>query len=335
MADQTQIPPTVALLALALSVGVVMAVLGSWAWLVVKKVDGQTFLPQGERRVVPWGPLSVLALIGAYLAISFLLGAGYAGLQWARHGKVGAIPLIDLLLIDALTKLLMVVLVPPILRRTSGAQLADLGLTTRELGKNLARGMWLCFLMLPVVYTVAFAASRVSSPQSHPMEKAIRQTQSPGMMIVAGLSAVVAAPIAEELLFRGVLLGWFWRIGLRRREEEAEPVLIIGDFPDQGDPFATALRAEPSPVVTVVEESPFAGRGGFDFRANVAVSFIFAGLHATAWPAPVPLFFLSLMLGEAYRRTGSLAAPIALHATFNGLSTIAMFLMAVGGVPRP
>ena len=45
------------------------------------------------------------------------------------------------------------------------------------------------------------------------------------------------------------------------------------------------------------------------WTANVVVSLLFAGLHADQWPAPVPLFLLSLVLGWLYLRTGGLAAP--------------------------
>ncbi len=61
--------------------------------------------------------------------------------------------------------------------------------------------------------------------------------------------------------------------------------------------------------------------------ANVAVSLLFAALHYTVWPTPVPIFFLSLALGLLYQRTGSLVAPMALHMTFNAVSTILMFLV--------
>ena len=52
------------------------------------------------------------------------------------------------------------------------------------------------------------------------------------------------------------------------------------------------------------------------------VSFV-RGVHAPQWPAPIALFVLSLVIGTVYHRTGSLIAAIFMHATFNGLSTLA------------
>jgi membrane protease YdiL (CAAX protease family) len=50
-------------------------------------------------------------------------------------------------------------------------------------------------------------------------------------------------------------------------------------------------------------------------------------LHYEQWPAPVPLFLLSLVLGWLVYRTGRLTSSIVLHATFNSFSTILMLLM--------
>lgn len=43
----------------------------------------------------------------------------------------------------------------------------------------------------------------------------------------------------------------------------------------------------------------------------------FALMHASTWPDPIPLLVLATGLGLTYQRTGSLWAPITLHAAFN------------------
>lgn len=63
-------------------------------------------------------------------------------------------------------------------------------------------------------------------------------------------------------------------------------------------------------------------------NADLAVlgsSIFFAALHSQAWPAPVPLVILALVLGWMARRTQSLIGPIVLHALFNLCSYIALF----------
>ena len=44
------------------------------------------------------------------------------------------------------------------------------------------------------------------------------------------------------------------------------------------------------------------------------------------WPAPLAIFFLSVGLGAVYQRTGSLIASFVMHALFNGLGTMMLFL---------
>jgi hypothetical protein len=56
----------------------------------------------------------------------------------------------------------------------------------------------------------------------------------------------------------------------------------------------------------------------------VLTSLFFGFVHLPQWPAPIALFVLSISLGTVYQRTGSLIASSFMHATFNGLSTIAL-----------
>ena len=53
-------------------------------------------------------------------------------------------------------------------------------------------------------------------------------------------------------------------------------------------------------------------------------SITFAALHASDWPAPVPLLILALILGYLYNRTHRLLPCIVVHLLFNGLSVAAV-----------
>ena len=81
------------------------------------------------------------------------------------------------------------------------------------------------------------------------------------------LSAMVLAPIVEELLFRGFLYH-----GIRRK---------------------AGVKA-----------------------ALIVTSAVFALIHPPQVMAPI--FVVGLSLGYLYERTGTLIAPIAFHAVFNG-----------------
>ena len=56
-------------------------------------------------------------------------------------------------------------------------------------------------------------------------------------------------------------------------------------------------------------------------------SMLFALAHLTDVQAVLPLFALAMALGWLRERTGSLAAPIALHVANNAAAMLALFLI--------
>lgn len=109
------------------------------------------------------------------------------------------------------------------------------------------------------------------------------RTDVPGptpFKLAAIVSAVVVAPLAEELIFRGLLQRLF-----------------------------ASLTGRPAVAV---------------FLASLA----FALVHQP-WPLQPPVFVLSLFLGMAYLRTGSLLVPILAHALFNGIQVL-LFAFVIG-----
>ncbi len=135
---------------------------------------------------------------------------------------------------------------------------------------------------------------------THPLVLLLGEHFTFGTVSLAVVTATVLAPLTEELLFRGVLQGSLERL------TETE------------DGLETDWCAKPGPARKALP--------------NVLTSFLFASLHAAQWPAPIPLFLLSLVLGRLRRQTGSLWAPIALHAGFNAISTVLLVLGLAAGV---
>ena len=114
-----------------------------------------------------------------------------------------------------------------------------------------------------------------------------RDPLSIGLVVFA---AVVAAPVAEEFLFRRVLQGWL-QVWLERSLEPREP--------------------------------RWAG-----VTAVVLSSLAFAAAHVGQGMAWVPLFFFGLVVGYLARQTGSIVPGIILHALFNAVS-VALVLLQV------
>lgn len=167
---------------------------------------------------------------------------------------------------------------------------ARLGLAGPDLNRQAAIGLRAAWLVAPWVYAVNIAATMIFKPHAHAVMQMLSQGLSHQTMLLAALSAVVSAPLAEELLFRGILLG-----GLIRKSRN----------------IPASQRRRPVQI------------------ANIFTSLFFAVLHADAWPAPIGIFVLSLALGKLYIATGRLWPCIVAHAVFNLTGIVGMFA-AVG-----
>jgi membrane protease YdiL (CAAX protease family) len=240
----------------------------------------------------------------------------------------------QIMLLNALLSASMILIIPNLLRLTSRADQSDLGLTHDQFGRNLLRGVIAAFILAPAVYFINITASLIWKPNAHPVMDMIRDNQSGQVVLIAYAMAVVIAPIFEEMLFRGVLQAWLLKLTLPGPPElgfEPGPTDWPGEF--QLVPGFDSETAAPATIAEVeAPETPGLARL---WIPNILTSMLFAAAHYQQWPAPVPIFLLSLGLGYIYQRTGRLVAPIALHATFNGLSTTLMFLVVFSKLPMP
>jgi membrane protease YdiL (CAAX protease family) len=113
-------------------------------------------------------------------------------------------------------------------------------------------------------------------PSDQPISELFVSTDSPLLLGLLVVFAVVVAPVFEEFMFRGFA------------------------YPAFKQRFGT-------------------GRG----LAIVSLAFAVSHLHA---PSFVPLFVLAIGLGLAYEWTGSLLAPITMHALFNSIMVLHLIL---------
>lgn len=163
--------------------------------------------------------------------------------------------------------------------------LKRLGLSGPDYGQQVGIGFRTALLAAPWVYATNLIANLIFENNPHAVMKMLDDGISTTTAAMAGLSAVVTAPLAEEVLFRGILLGALVR---KSRVVHAS---------------RRKIRVQ---------------------LANVATSLIFAALHADAWPAPIGIFVLSLVLGKLYITTGRLLPCIAAHALFNSTGVLGM-----------
>lgn len=314
-------------------------------WAIMRILRGERLLPEAKPKAVPWGAASVWVVFLIWLITSVLAGAvvnkaitgGLASAPKPTDAEPAAQPAwlpIWQIASTTLANGLLIFLLPEWLRATTGARREQLGLTLHECGRNALRGFVGCLVILPIVYGVQLLALRIWPMNAHPMQGMLEFSGAPAMMVLAVLAGILLAPAVEELMFRAVLLGWLNRAANEwaGRFEPAEP--------NSADPGGSERPAE-SPVGAgqvasgrlprILPQVPTFGltRTSRLWLAqvvpNVLTSLLFAGIHWQQWPAPLALLLLSLALGWIYQRTGSLIAPITMHASFNAISTLVLF----------
>ena len=124
----------------------------------------------------------------------------------------------------------------------------------------------------------------------HPLIEALKAQPNRATFISTTIAALVAAPLFEEFLFRVLLQGWFEAIEARRR------VLRLG-IPGEGPAWW--------PIVLSAA--------------------LFAMLHIGQGPAPIPLFFLALVLGYLYQRTHRIWPSLVTHFLLNAGSMLILW----------
>jgi membrane protease YdiL (CAAX protease family) len=336
----------------------------AWIWAVGRLLAGHPLLPDAKPRAVPWGAGSVVAVIGVWLAANIVISVVYLRMTGAlkAHRKP---TFTEQITVVSLINGVLLIAIPAILRLTARARAADLGLEFRRPAQEAVAGTVAFLIVSPVVYLINALVVRVWEHEQHPLEKMVLAEPTAAIACLAFLSAVVLAPAAEELLFRGIVQNWlaqFFRRGSRWGLDSDE---IDGTMP-QTDADTAAGEGENASVpvagtvtpLTLEEElfsghwsgpildpgrertlqvtagRPGGGPAGPDGWAPIVLtSALFAAVHLPQWPAPIAIFFLSVGLGLVYQRTGSLLASFLMHALFNGFSTLILFQAILSGHP--
>jgi membrane protease YdiL (CAAX protease family) len=230
--------------------------------------------------------------------------------------------------------------VPVVFFALSGVPPGRMGLTGRRLGRNLLAGTGAWILITPLVFGVHWAVLDLfhradpDAVQEHALTRLALQGPTRTEWALLAFSAVVAAPVLEEMVFRGALQPWF--AGLPNGGHVAMAAALLAALAMRQSQLAEASRrggegllTAALPALFVLALMPFylavARRPPRpDSPAVFGTALLFASMHASVWPTPVPLFVLGLGLGALASRTGSLVGPMVLHGLFNAVSVVSL-----------
>lgn len=194
---------------------------------------------------------------------------------------------------------------------------------------SLAIGLALTPFLLLAGYSLmaAFQAFSGTPGQEHPLVLLHRSGRVGDAWLVLGL-VIVAAPITEEVLFRGLFQQWIVSAGygpllgltmafllvlckLKPLELASGNGILwaqIGGFMLIGGAAVGWLFAKSQPK----------------WAAILAGGMVFAAVHSFAWPTPVGLLPLAWGLGWLREYTGRLWPCVMVHAMFNAAGALMM-----------
>ncbi|MHB1422211.1 MAG: CPBP family intramembrane glutamic endopeptidase [Gemmataceae bacterium] len=297
-------------------------------------------------RSAPWSGMEIL--IGAYLVMYFwpitvsLVLKGVGVEHWYYDDNAPEMAMRLELWVRTFALPFQALTVPLLFSAFSHTRLDQLGLTTARFGRNVLLGLASWLALVPPVFGI-FLLLRYLDSQSgeqavekHALEQLAQLHLFLAEWIMLFFTAMVSAPLLEELLFRGVLQPW---LAARRWGGHAAMLgalaLAIGY---RGERMRTAWLEGIVPLATAAAPALFVlallpiyllmcRRGRTPLAPAIfATSLLFACTHAGVWPTPIPLFVLALGLGVLAVRTRGLVGPIVLHSLFNGISCVQLLI---------
>lgn len=179
----------VVLLAVAVSLTVTARVVTRWRC-------GMAAIPWRPHAPVPWGGVDVALVLAAYVVCAALAA------MW-----LPAEPSLVSVLLANLTTLAGTMLFALVHLRHRGADRQSLGVGLAAWPDDVRLGVGGLALVIAPLLGLATILDRIV-PYRHPLVDLLAVDRSPGTLVVVLVSAVVAAPIAEELFFRRILQGW-------------------------------------------------------------------------------------------------------------------------------
>jgi len=319
---------------------VVIASVWGWARALRRLRAGRSILPLEPRRPVPWGLVDLAATLFAYFAFH---GIGF----FILRQKLGVDLSLDLVEMSPQDRAAVVVsgtlaslaavivsLAAIVVRARAGWH--DIGVRARHVIPDLRLGLFAFVMLAPPVYAVQLALVQWF-PSRHPLILMLKENPDPVFLMITGLSAVAVAPLSEEYFFRLLLQGWLEKVAVVRgglrgllsadwaAEETGQEVYVVEP---QDNPYAPpsvggTTEVELSDVNSIPRDQEEMSIRSWPILVS---GVLFALMHASHGPDPIPLFLLALGLGYLYQRTHRILPSITVHLLLNACSLAALMM---------
>ena len=289
--------------------------LGGWFWLKFIRANLQPGAAGFEcRRAcnVRWGLVDVLTVAFVWIASQAVAG----GLLLAAYNLPAGAPIppgtsARIALVSGLAQLVCVVFAFAWLIRRYDHDDQEFGLDKTQWLAGIIKGFKGFCMWVPLVWLLQSLLVRFIKYQ-HPSFDRVNESGEFLTLTDVWITAVLLAPIIEEILFRGVLQSWLQRFSSATLQN---PTGFVTGGPDEID----RLQLTASPPCKI------------HWPAILITAAVFGLAHYSQGPAPYSLFVLSLGLGYLYQRSGNLLACIIMHMILNAI-TMTLFTIEQSGI---
>ncbi len=321
----------------------------AWGWAIDKLRRREPLLPLEPRPPAPWG------LLDGVVAVLILIIVNCGGALIYFGGKfppadaaeqLDPAAMTGMLLLNGLMGLLTFGLSIVLTKLRTKATWAEMGFDAGKLWHDVQIGIFAFVMLAPPVYLIQMVLVKFF-PQFHPLIELLRESPDVRIFLASGLSVCITAPLVEEYLFRGLLQGWLETL---RRGVSVEGALMGSRYQYPGT-IADVVESLPPVEPLEISENPYASPPAVLVAEAVVPetdiyppvprwplfvsALIFALMHYSHGPAPIPLFFLALGLGYLYRQTHRLTPSIVVHFLLNSWTMVLLLIEVYAPLPKP
>ena len=181
-----------------------------WVAAYGKLIAGKPLLTMEPRRTVPWGLADLFIIFITIVVVIIggqLLGAWLFNIPRSADTSELTAQHLSVMLFSSSLSMLAACAISVLLLLVRGASWKDLGLQAGQFLRDVKLGATAFVMLAPPMYLLQFLLTRIW-PSEHPIQTLLLEDPDPAVIVGAAMTAVIVAPLTEEIFFRLILQGW-------------------------------------------------------------------------------------------------------------------------------